>query len=425
MHGGIHPTRLVPRRARPVPIPDDERVRHGTPSGEPNGVRHAADAPRWGGAERGICRLPGMSDSPVLHVRGRVLAGPRQDEDVHDELWVVSGRVTYQRPLRARDVISVTGWALPGLVDAHCHAGMDTRGAVDRATTEKQVLADRDAGALLLRDAGSAADTRWTDERADLPRLVRAGRHIARTGRYLRDFAHEIEPVDLVALVRQEARRGDGWVKLVGDWIDRGHGDLAPCWPREAAAAAIAAAHAEGARVTAHCFAGDSLRDLVEAGIDCVEHATGLTADTIPLFAERGVAIVPTLINIATFPALASGAEAKFPRWSAHMRRLHARRYDTVRDAFDAGIDIYTGTDAGGSLAHGLIASEVAELVTAGLPVTDALSAATWKARAWLGRPGLTEGAPADLVVYPEDPRRDVRVLARPHRIVLRGRIVG
>lgn len=358
----------------------------------------------------------------ALHVKGRILAGP---QDVRDELWVVGGRVTYERPAGLRDLTTVEGWVLPGLVDAHCHVGLDHHGPVDADTSEKQALTDRDAGTLLLRDAGSPSDTRWIDDREDLPRIIRAGRHIARTRRYIRNYAWEIEPEDLVAYVRREARRGDGWVKLVGDWIDRDAGDLTACWPRGAVEAAIAAAHEEGARVTAHCFAEDSLRDLVEAGIDCVEHATGLTEDTIPLFAAHGVAIVPTLVNIATFPELADGGQARFPRWADHMRRLHARRYDTVRAAHDAGIRIFTGTDAGGSLAHGLVAAEVAELVTAGLPALDALSAATWSAREWLGRDGLTEGASADLVVYPEDPRADVRVLTAPRRIVLRGRVVG
>jgi imidazolonepropionase-like amidohydrolase len=356
----------------------------------------------------------------VLHIRGRILAGP---DDVRDELWVVGGRISYERP--AAEAVAVEGWVLPGLVDAHCHVGLDAHGAVDRDTAEKQALTERDAGALLLRDAGSPSDTRWTDERDDLPRIIRAGRHIARTRRYIRNFAHEIEPGDLAAYVRREARRGDGWVKLVGDWIDRDKGDLAPCWPKDALAEAIAAAHQEGARVTAHCFAEDSLADLVTAGIDCVEHATGLTDETVPLFAEHGVAIVPTLVNIATFPRLAAAGEAKFPRWSDHLRKLHARRHETVRNAYDAGIAVYTGTDAGGSLPHGLIAAEVEELVTAGLPVEAALSAATWGARRWLGRPGLTEGAPADLVVYDADPRADVRVLAAPRRIVLRGNVVG
>jgi imidazolonepropionase-like amidohydrolase len=214
-------------------------------------------------------------------------------------------------------------------------------------------------------------------------------------------------------------------VKLVGDWIDRDLGDLAPSWPRDAVEAAIAEAHRLGARVTAHCFAENSLQDLVEAGIDCIEHATGLTDDLIPLFAERGVAIVPTLVNIATFPQLAAGGEARFPRWAAHMRSLYERRYDTVRGAHDAGVPVFVGTDAGGHLAHGLVAGEVAELVTAGIPAVEALSATTWGARHWLGRPGLEEGAPADLVVYDEDPRADVRVLAAPRRIVLNGAVVG
>ncbi|MGH3309269.1 MAG: amidohydrolase family protein [Streptomyces sp.] len=363
-----------------------------------------------------------MSDRGNLHIKGRVLVGP---EDVRDELWVVDGRITYRRPPNtAPDPLVIQGWALPGLVDAHCHVGLDAEGAVDESTTEKQAVSEREAGTLLLRDAGSPADTRWIDDRADLPRIIRAGRHIARTKRYIRNYAHEIEPGDLAAYVRHEARRGDGWVKLVGDWIDRAEGDLAPSWPRWAIDEAIAAAHEEGARVTAHCFAENSLRDLVEAGIDCVEHATGLTEETIPLFAERGVAIVPTLINTATFPEIAAAGESRYPRWSAHMRRLYERRYETVGAAHDAGIPVFVGTDAGGSLPHGLAAAEVVELKRAGIPAAEALSAAVWAARTWLGRPGLDEGAPADLVVYDEDPRADVGVLAAPRRVVLRGRVV-
>ncbi|MFJ9248750.1 amidohydrolase family protein [Streptomyces sp. NPDC101776] len=362
-----------------------------------------------------------MSDQPVLHVKGRVLVGP---EDIRDELWVIDGRISYDRPTYGRDVRTVDGWTLPGLVDAHCHVGLGTHGPVDKDTAETQALTDRDAGTLLLRDAGSPSDTRWIDDREDLPKIIRAGKHIARTRRYIRDFAHEIEPDELVAYVGREAQRGDGWVKLVGDWIDRDLGDLSACWPRDAVEAAIAEAHRLGARVTAHCFAEDALRDLVEAGIDCVEHATGLTEDLIPLFASRGVAIVPTLVNIATFPHLAAGGETKYPRWSAHMLRLYDRRYDTVRAAYDAGVPVYVGTDAGGSLAHGLVAAEVAELVTAGIPAVEALSATAWGARRWLGRPGLEEGAPADFVVYEADPRADVRVLASPRRVVLNGLVV-
>ncbi|WP_103502860.1 amidohydrolase family protein, partial [Streptomyces sp. SM14] len=353
-------------------------------------------------------------ERPVLHIRGRVLTGPGP-EDVLDELWAVDGRVSLTRPTAgADDAVTFTGWALPGLIDAHCHIGLDGHGAIDAAAAEKQAVIEREAGALLLRDAGSPSDTRWIDDREDLPRVVRAGRHIARPRRYIRNYGHEIEPAELPEYVRREARAGDGWVKLVGDWIDRDRGDLAPCWPADALREAIAAAHEEGARVTAHCFSEESLPDLLAAGVDCVEHATGLSERTIPLFAEQGVAIVPTLVNIATFPQLAAAGEAKFPRWAAHMRRLHEGRHATVRAAWEAGVPVYPGTDAGGTIPHGLIAEEIAELVRAGIPAPDVVAAASWGGRAWLGRPGLTEGAPADLVVYEDDPRRDVRVLAAP-----------
>ena len=363
-----------------------------------------------------------MASSPVLHLVGEVLVGP---EESRPEAWVVGGRLTFERPTApGADVQTLRGWVLPGLVDAHCHVGLDAHGAVDDATTLAQATAEREAGALLLRDAGSPSDTRWLDEREDLPRVIRAGRHIARTRRYIRNYAWEVEPDGLVERVRIEARAGDGWVKLVGDWIDREAGDLTPCWPVDVLADAVAAAHEEGARVTAHCFGEASLYDFAAAGTDCIEHATGLEDETLAQFAEQGIAIVPTLVNIAQFPTLAEPAREKFPDYHRRMIALHGRRHATIAAARDAGIPVYVGTDAGGALRHGLVAEEVLELTRAGFGAVEALDAACWAARRWLGRPGLAEGEDADLVVYATDPRTEVRALAAPQHVVLRGREV-
>src|SRR5687768_8099197 len=227
---------------------------------------------------------------------------------------------------------------MPGLVDAHCHVGLERQGAVPDDRTEQHALADRAAGALLLRDAGSPADTRWIDQRADLPKIIRAGRHIARPKRYIRNYGEEIEPDQLVAEVERQAARGDGWVKLVGDWIDREAGDLTPCWPAEAAAAAIARAHELGVRVTAHCFGEQSVAELVAAGIDCIEHGTGLTDDVVGEMARRGTALVPTRVQLDNFPTYAEQAAGKFPTYAAHMRALHARCDITLRAAVEAGV---------------------------------------------------------------------------------------
>ena len=358
----------------------------------------------------------------VLHLVGEILVGP---EDSRPECWVIDGRVTYAAPTGSgHDVQTLRGWALPGLVDAHCHVGLDRHGPVDEATTEAQALTDRAAGTLLIRDAGAPSDTRWVDDRDDLPRIIRAGKHIARTRRYIRNFAHEIEPDELVAHVRLEARRGDGWVKLVGDWIDRDTGDLSPCWPREAVAAAVAAAHEEGVRVTAHCFGEESLHDFAAAGTDCIEHATGLDEVSTQAFADQGIAIVPTLVNIDSFPAIAAPALEKFPAYAAHMLDLHARRHATIAAAREAGIPVYVGTDGGGRIAHGLVVDEMHELLACGFSDAEALDAGSWAARRWLGRPALEEGADADLLVLAGDPRDDLGVLRIPIAIVLRGRTI-
>ena len=57
---------------------------------------------------------------------------------------------------------------MPGLVDAHCHVGLDAQGAVDESTQEQQATAERDAGALLIRDAGSPAGKRAPQRQEDL-----------------------------------------------------------------------------------------------------------------------------------------------------------------------------------------------------------------------------------------------------------------
>jgi imidazolonepropionase-like amidohydrolase len=354
------------------------------------------------------------------------LAGVVLPEGESRDLWVRDGRITFE-PVPGAETVSRNGWLLPGLVDAHCHVGIG-RGGEPVAGVEglrAQALTERAAGVLALRDCGSPVDTRVLDDHPDLPRIIRAGRHLAAPRRYIPGLAIELEPADLVAEAVVQARRGDGWVKLVGDWIDRCVGDLAPEWPAEVLTAAIAAVHAEGARVTAHTFGTDALPGLIAAGIDCIEHGTGLTEELVGEMAARRTAVVPTLVNVENFPGFAAAGERKFPSYASTMRRLYANSGAVVRAAYEAGVPVFAGTDAGGGIDHGVIADEVRALHAAGLPAEAALAAASWAAREWLGLPGIEQGAPADLVAYETDPRKDLDSLQRPQRMLLRGRVVG
>ncbi len=354
-----------------------------------------------------------------LHVRGR---GLPDGEPV--DWWIVSEGILSAEPVVGAETVFDGGWILPGLVDAHCHVGLGPNGAIERDEAVAQAETERGVGALLLRDAGSPTDTRSFDDRHELPRIIRAGRHLARPKRYQRGFAIELEDEwQLPDAVAEQARWGDGWVKLVGDWIDRDVGDLAPLWSDDVLEAAIDAAHANGARVTAHVFSEDALPGLIRAGIDCIEHGTGLTEDTVDLMVAYGTALVPTVINIENFPDIAAAAASRYPRYERHMRALHQTCAARIGAAREAGVPIYAGSDAGSTVAHGRIADEVEALKGIGMTPTEALGAACWDARRWLRRPALEHGASADLVCYADDPRGGAAVLAEPTLVILRGTI--
>jgi imidazolonepropionase-like amidohydrolase len=359
--------------------------------------------------------------SKALHVRGVVLP----DDEVRD-LWLVGDRVTLS-PVPDAQTIASSGFVLPGLVDAHCHIGIADGGSPVESVADAKELAliDRDAGVLALRDAGSPIDYRVLEDDADVPRLARAGRHIAPPKRYLRGLGIEVGEAEVATALAGQAGRGNGWVKLVGDWLDRDRADLAPAWDPAVMASAVRAAQAAGARVAVHTFSEEAVAALVRAGVDSVEHGTGLNADDIAEMARRGTALVPTMINILTFGSVAERAEDRFPGYARHMRALRDGFPAVVRSAYEAGVPIYVGSDAGGGIHHGLAAREMLLLhESAGLSLLDVLAAGSWGARQWLGIPGLIEGGAADLVVYDTDPRTDLSALLAPRRIVLKGRVV-
>ncbi len=352
------------------------------------------------------------------------LTGPiLADEDVVvGRAWIVGGRMTYERP-RHIDVVRIDGWVLPGFVDMHCHLAVGPSGPVEGDQIIKQAVIERDAGVLLIRDTGAAGSLDVLIGLEDLPKVMRSGRFIARPKRYLQGYAVEVEPGRLAEEAATQARASRSWVKLIADWIDRDLGDaadLTPLWDDAELAEAVAAAHAEGARVTAHTFATESVDGLLDAGIDSIEHGTGMTAVHIERAAAAGVPVVPTLLQIANFASFAAQARERFPVFAARMQQMYERRHAHVGAMHDAGVTLLVGTDAGTSIAHGDLARECTEMARC-MPTVDVIAAATWRARRFLGAPVLAEGDPADLVVLQVDPRKDVSVLASPSQIVVGG----
>ena len=142
----------------------------------------------------------------ALHVRGVVLP----DDEVRD-LWLVGDRVTLT-PVPGAETVADGGYVLPGLVDAHCHIGISPGGApVDSLDAARSLATvDRDAGVLAIRDAGSPFPYPELEGDPDVPRLARAGRHIAPPKRYLRDVGVEVGAAELPAEAARQAAAGNG-----------------------------------------------------------------------------------------------------------------------------------------------------------------------------------------------------------------------
>lgn len=149
-----------------------------------------------------------------------------------------------------------------------------------------------------------------------------------------------------------------------------------------------------------------------------------MSDEVISQMVERGTALVPTMINLDRFPIYAAPAEERFPDYFTHMHHLYDRRHETIGRAIEAGITVYSGTDAGTVVRHGRVRDEIDEL--AKLAGNEyALGASSWHARTWLGGTNITDGASADLIVLDADPRLDLTTLRRPLALVLRGRRIA
>ena len=138
--------------------------------------------------------------------------------------------------------------------------------------------------------------------------------------------------------------------------------------------------------------------------------------------AAGSVALVPTLsISDLILPFFQQMLSRQGLEEVRGWLKTHAAR---VAQAHTAGVNVLAGTD-GGMTPHGAVAREVRLLLEAGLPAEASLGAASWRARAYLGMPGIEEGAPADIVVFEADPIADPNALRRPALIILNGRVVG
>jgi imidazolonepropionase-like amidohydrolase len=344
----------------------------------------------------------------------RAVAVPHGGEPT--DLWISDGRVTGAPVDGARDLPGA--FVAPGLVDAHVHLTFEARDrlGLERGSPElidAHLALHRRAGVLAVRDAGSLPGVALDGESDGGVRVVGCGPFLAPPGLFLAHLYEPTPPEEAVAAARGRVRDGWPWVKIIADHPGADGNPLAPRlgYPFDLMAEIADAVHAEGGRLAVHVM-GDIVREVVEAGVDSVEHGNWADAHVVREMAARGTAWCPTLTTVLHH--IEPVAEHVPPA-----RALLDRQRETLPLAAELGVTLLAGTD---EEPHGSVAVEVAALVRYGVPAPTALEAATTGARRYLGLPGLEPGAPADLVTFERDPRDDPGVLSAPVAILAAGR---
>ena len=375
-----------------------------------------------------------------------------QDPDVRRaDVLIDGGRIVAvgaDAQARDVDVVDLDGrQVLPGLIDMHVHlvwsGSPDPAAVVEREgeqlTTVRAVAnaqAQARAGVTTVRDLGGNADIAVTVARAvddglvEGPDIVAAGQTIIMTGGHDPFWGLASDGVDaVVRSVRRQVSIGARVIKLAATGGVYGRSEGEDVGQTELTldelSAAVREAHRFGLKVAAHALGTEGIHNAVLAGVDTVEHGNFLTEEVVDLMRRHGTALCPTL---AIYRTIAEGAASGIPSYASDKAQSAAAAHvESFAMARAAGIPIVAGTDAGScSTPHPALIGELAMMCELGMPVVEALRAATSIAADVLGRADragrVAPGLSADLLVVDRDPRDDLRGLLNPFLVLRRGR---
>jgi imidazolonepropionase-like amidohydrolase len=343
---------------------------------------------------------------------------------------------------------------LPGLIDMHVHLNQPGDGTPAEqwmqepdgllgAHTAVAAEAALDAGITTVRDVGSRADTAFHVRRLHEfgygrgARMVLAGAPITVTGGHGWNFGGEADgPEGLRYKVRSLVKMGADFIKVLGSgggtpntisWL--------PAFRPEEYAALVDETHRLGRRITIHCLNARTIDQVIDAGVDQIEHAWFMLDDAghqeyVPAVGDKlaaaRVAITPTL-SVGSYCLRATRAKDTLTADDeAYLRRWEMMLADNITHVgrlYEAGVTIVAGTDAGWRFTpfDGL-PEEVALLCQSGLPAMSAIQAATSRAAEVMGREheigSVRPGLEADLIAVHGDPLTDIAKL-RDLRLVM------
>ena len=409
---------------------------------------------------------PSRSPLPPIHLLSARMLDVEKGEIIEPgDLMIIGDRIADVAPSSvpteavALDLGDLT--LLPGLMDMEVNlllGGPDHRSPLNAVQDDPAVRTLRavanarrtlSAGFTTVRNLGlfvqtggllldvalkKAIDLGWIDG----PRVVPAGHAITPTGGHLdptmfQALAPHIMPLtveegiangvsEVRKAVRYQIKHGAQLIKVCASGGVMSHTGPAGAqqYSTEELRAIVDEAHRAGLRVAAHAHGDDGIRAALEAGIDCIEHGSLMSDDTLDLLIELGRFLVPT-----TYLADGMDVSQAAPELQAKAAEVFPRAKETIAKAVRRGARIACGTDAP-AIPHGRNARELIALVDRGMTPVQAIQAATTVSAELIDvddRGRLAPGLLADVIAVPGDPAADIGVTEDVRFVMKGGRV--
>lgn len=341
-----------------------------------------------------------------------------------------------------------TKTVMPGLIDCHVHLEGETSPdnfskqftqnpadvAFESIVFAKTTLM---SGFTSVRDVGGSGvnislRNAINKGQAVGPAIYTAGKTIGSTGGHAdpttglrEDLMGNPGPDDGVAdgveecikAVRKRYKEGSDLIKITasGGVLSLEKDGTGAQFSEEEIKAIVQTAKDYGMKVAAHAHGAEAIKRAVRAGVASIEHGTYMDEEGMQLMKQYGTYYVPTIIagkSVADsakkpgyYPAIIAGKAIV----------IGAQIQSTFGKAYKAGVKIAFGTDAG-VFAHGKNWKEFIYMTEAGMPILEAIKAATVNAADLIGATNIgsiEKDKLADIIAVDGDPTKDVNAMGK------------
>jgi imidazolonepropionase-like amidohydrolase len=344
---------------------------------------------------------------------------------------------------------------LPGLIEAHAHIFLDgapvdfelrkkylqqeSSWMLERGRQRLQKIVE--TGVIAIRDAG---DNRGVGlalkeeyEKGTLkevaPYLESPGSAIHRKGRYGSFMSEAVENYPtLKDCVIARCQQGADRIKIIATGIidfQKGAVVAPPQMSVEDLRLLAQASHELKKQTFAHASGTSGIENVIEGGIDTVEHAYFVTREQLMKMRDRQIAWVPTLAPVQI--QIDRATELKWsPEIVSHLKKIVESHMKSLQEAQTLGVPVVAGSDAGScGVPHGLgFLTELELMQRAGMSPLHILQSATGKSARFLklkeAMGEIAVGKKARFILTKHSPLETVANLRKAKTVVFDGKVL-